>query len=129
MSIAQQNGSAGEKEVVQLVKCPNCGKSLMLLPPNYPLYDVQCIGCNFRAQIKTINQKPCSTIRGAGWDIMDKVLKSGLLPPMLILNFKWKEKGQDHQCIKFFPFVPKNTYKNIRYHLLLEELIIKCLIM
>lgn len=52
------NGNQGEQEVVDLVKCPNCGKDLMLLPTNYPLYDLQCTGCNFRAQVKTNRSKP-----------------------------------------------------------------------
>lgn len=111
MSINQENGKLGEQEVVDLVCCPNCGKKLMLLPPNYPLCDIQCTGCNFRAQIKTSNHKPSSIVRGAGWDIMEKVLKAGILPPLLILNFKWKEKNVLHQEIRFYPFVPKNHLK------------------
>ena len=99
MSITQANGTQGEKEVVKLIKCPNCNKDLMLLPKNYPLCDIQCCGCNFRAQIKTANHKPCNVVRGAGWDIMEKVLKAGIMPPLLILNFKWTEKGQEHQKI------------------------------
>lgn len=108
MSITQENGKIGEQEVVDLVLCPNCKKKLMLLPPNYPLCDIQCTGCQFRAQIKTANSKPSATVRGAGWDIMEKVLKAGILPPLLILNFKWKEKGCQFQEIRFYPFVPKS---------------------
>ena len=111
MSIAQENGKKGEQEVVDLVLCPNCSKRLMLLPANYPLCDVQCTGCQFRAQIKTANHKPSSIIRGAGWDIMEKVLKAGILPPLLILNFKWKEKSTQFQEIRFYPFVPKSNLK------------------
>ena len=111
MSITQDNGKKGEQEVVDLVLCPNCKKHLMLLPPNYPLCDIQCTGCQFRAQIKTANNKPSSVIRGAGWDIMEKVLKAGILPPLLILNFKWKEKGKQFQEIRFYPFVPKSHLK------------------
>ena len=69
----KQSGDIGEKEVVDCVPCPNCGKSLMLLLPNYPLYDVQCIGCSFRAQVKTSKLKPKKQIFGAGWQIMEKV--------------------------------------------------------
>lgn len=105
--INKEFGDAGEKQVVELVPCPNCGKEFMLLPPNYPLYDVQCSGCSFRAQIKSVNSKPKSTIRGAGWDIMDKVTKSGYLVPPLISNFTWEEEGKSRQEIKFYPFVPK----------------------
>lgn len=103
----KQTGTYGEQEVVELIQCPNCGKKLMLLPPNYPLYDVQCTACSFRAQIKTNNSKPKNEVFGAGWQIMSKVLKAGFMPPPLIVNFKWKEKEQDHQQILFFPFVPK----------------------
>lgn len=83
-------------------------KKLMLLSLNYPLYDVQFPACSFRAQIKTNNSKPKNEVFGAGWQIMSKVLKAGFMPPPLIVNFKWNEKGQDHQQILFFPFVPKS---------------------
>jgi len=85
-------GAIGEKDVVEKVLCPNCNKKLMLLPENYPLVDVQCTACNFRAQIKTINSKPKDIILGAGWEIMNKVLKSGYMVPSIFLNFKWENK-------------------------------------
>lgn len=107
----KKSGDDGEKEVVDLVPCPNCKKALMLLPPNYPLYDIQCVGCSFRVQIKTNKSKPKKEIFGAGWQIMDKVLKSGYLVPPLITNFKWREKGEDRQEIRFYPFVPKTNLK------------------
>ncbi len=110
---SKKSGDAGEREVVKLIPCPNCGKKLMLLPENYPLYDVQCVGCNFRAQVKTSNSKPKSTIFGAGWDIMEKVLKLGFLVPSLVVNFKWKEEKENHQEVRFYPFVPKI---NLRKH-------------
>lgn len=113
MSKNKESGDAGELDVVEKVPCPNCAKKLMILPRNYPLYDVQCIGCNFRAQVKTNNCKPKSEIFGAGWDIMEKVLKSGFLAPPLITNFKWSNKTGDHQEIRFYPFVPK---KNLKMH-------------
>jgi hypothetical protein len=109
--INKEFGDAGEREVVELVPCPNCNKELMLLPPNYPMNDVQCSGCNFRAQIKTNNSKPKAEIFGAGWDITDKVLKSGYLMPPLIANFKWTEKGIERHEIRFYPFVPKKNLK------------------
>lgn len=107
----KQAGDAGEQEVVNLVPCPNCGKQLMTLPPNFPLYDVQCTGCNFRAQVKTNQSRPKAIIFGAGWDIMEKVLKSGFLTPPLITNFKWQERGVERQEIRFYPFVPKSHLK------------------
>lgn len=105
------NGDAGEVEIVNLIPCPNCNKKLMLLPKNYPLYDVQCTGCSFRAQVKTNQSKPKAVVFGAGWEIMEKVLKSGFLTPPLFLNFKWEEKGIKKQEIRFYPFVPKINLK------------------
>lgn len=105
----KKNGDLGELEIVKLVPCPNCGKKMMLLPPNYPLYDVQCTGCSFRAQVKTNNSKPKAVIFGAGWDIMDKVLKSGFITPSLLANYKWKENGKEEQEIRFYPFIPKKN--------------------
>ncbi len=115
--VNKKSGDDGELEVCKLVGCPNCGKELMILPPNYPLYDVQCSGCSLRAQIKTNNCKPKGVVRGAGWQIMDKVLKSGFITPPLFLNFKWEEKGEEKQEIRFYPFVPK---KNLRKYKLSE---------
>lgn len=111
MSSNRQSGDAGEREVVEFIPCPNCGKKLMMLPPNYPLYDTQCTGCSFRAQVKTNNHAPSSVIFGAGWQIMDKVLKSGFITPPIFVNFKWKDKQSRYQEIRFYPFVPK---KNLR---------------
>lgn len=101
------SGDKGELDIVDLVPCPNCNKKLMILPPNYPLYDVQCTGCSFRAQIKSSISKPRGIIFGAGWDIMEKVLKSGFMTPPIFVNFKWKENDGEKQEIRFYPFVPK----------------------
>lgn len=114
----RQFGNKGELEIIEKVPCPNCGKKLMLLPPNYPLYDVQCSGCAFRAQIKTSQSKPRGIIFGAGWQIIDKVLKSGFITPPLIVNFKWREKEKPRHEIRFYPFVPK---KNLRKYKLSEK--------
>lgn len=102
------NGDFGEKEVIDLIPCPNCKKKLMSLPKNYPLVDVQCTNCVFRAQVKTIAGKPKDGILGAGWDIMYKTLKSGYLVPATFLNFKWDE----HQEIRFYPFIPRVNLHN-----------------
>ena len=111
MAKNQDSGEGGEKEIVALVPCPNCGKELMQLPKNYPLYDLQCTGCSFRAQVKTNNSKPKNEIFGAGWDIMEKVLKSGFMIPPLIANFKWIEKGVERHKVIFYPFIPKSHLK------------------
>ena len=100
-------GDLGEQEIIEKIACPNCSKKLMGLPANYPLYDVQCVGCSFRAQVKTNQSKPKNVVFGAGWDIMEKVLKSGFITPPIFLNFRWQEKGKEKQEIRFYPFVPK----------------------
>lgn len=110
-------GDQGEREIVELVPCPNCGKKLMLLPVGYPLYDVQCTGCNFRAQVKTNQSKPKAVVFGAGWQIMDKVLKSGFITPPIFTNFKWTETEVEKQEIRFYPFIPK---KNLKKYILSE---------
>lgn len=114
MSSNRRSGDKGEKEVIELVPCPNCNKKLMLLPSGYPLFDVQCAGCSFRAQVKTNQSKPKKEIFGAGWQIMEKVLKSGYITPPLITNFKWKDKKGLHQEIRFYPFVSKANLKKYR---------------
>lgn len=111
MSENKKIGDKGEREIIDLIKCPNCGKKLMILPPNYPLYDIQCTGCSFRAQVKTNNCKPKSEIFGATWDVMDKVLKAGFTIPVLLVNFKWLEDGKKYSEIRFYPFIP---HKNIK---------------
>ena len=107
-------GDDGEDDIVKTIPCPNCGKELMKLPPSFPLYDVQCTGCSFRAQVKTNLCKPKSVVFGAGWEIMDKVLKSGFLTPSLFLNFKWEENDEQKQEIRFYPFVPKKNLKKYK---------------
>jgi hypothetical protein len=107
----KQFGDEGERDVIEKVLCPNCAKDLMLLPPNYPMNDVQCSGCNFRAQIKTNHSRPKKEIFGAGWDITEKVLKSGYIMPPLLANFIWNEKGVEKQEIRFYPFIPKRNLK------------------
>ena len=111
MSSNKRAGDIGELEVVEKVPCPNCGKRLMQLPPNYPLFDLQCTGCSFRAQVKTSNGKPKDEIFGAGWEIMEKVLKSGFMVPPLFVNFKYKSSGVVWQTIIFYPFIPKANLK------------------
>lgn len=106
------SGDTGELEVVELIPCPNCSKHLMLLPPSFPLFDVQCTGCSFRAQVKTNLSKPKKEIFGAGWEIINKVLKSGFPMPPLIANYKWVDNSGEHQEIRFYPFIPKKNLKH-----------------
>jgi DNA-directed RNA polymerase subunit RPC12/RpoP len=107
----EKAGDLGEKKIVKYVACRNCGKQLMQLPKNYPLYDLQCTGCSFRAQVKANNSKPRDVIFGAGWEIIEKVLKSGFRVAPLFANFKWKEQGVDRQEIIFYPLIPRANLK------------------
>src|SRR4030042_2121955 len=111
---SKHSGDQGEKEVIRKGCCPNCCKKLMVLPPNYPLYDIQCTGCYFRAQIKTNKCRPKNVVFGAGWEIVNKVLKSGFITPPLILNFKWEEESKPKQEIRFYPFVPRKNLKHYK---------------
>jgi len=110
----KKHGDIGEQEIVDLIPCPNCQNKLMLLPPSFPMYDVQCTRCTFRAQIKTNNCKPKNVILGAGYDIYEKVLKAGYLSPPLIVNFRWTIDGIFHQRIIFYPFVAKGNIKKYK---------------
>jgi len=40
---------------------------------------------------------------------MDKVLKSGFMVPMLIVNSKWTDKKGKHHEIRFYPFIYKSN--------------------
>jgi hypothetical protein len=86
----------------------------MALPPGFPLFDVQCRRCLFRAQVKTCNSKPVSRIRGAGWDVLNMVFKSGHAVPPLMVNFTWKRGKRRLQEVRFFPFIPKSTLEVYR---------------
>ncbi|SRR6266498_291172 len=107
----KQSGDQGELDIVNLVPCPSCGKKLMILPPSFPLYDVQCTACYFRAQVKTNLSKPKKEIFGATWDIADKVMRAGFTVPPLIINYKWKAKDSEHHQILFYPFIPRVNLK------------------
>ncbi len=111
MSERIRAGARGVIEVIQLIRCPNCRRALTELPTSYPLYDIQCTGCAFRAQVKSANSKPKEEILGAGWDVLDKVMKAGFIVPPLILNFKWEERGIARHRILFYPFIPRSNLK------------------
>ena len=115
MSDKKKKGRTGEQEVVDLVKCPNCLSKLILLPESFPMYDVQCSRCLFRAQVKTVHSKPKASIFGAGWRILEKVLKAGFLMPQLMVNFKWSSRnGGLNQEIRFYPFIAKGNIQKYK---------------
>lgn len=110
----QRTGDRGEREIRRRAPCPNCGKALAHLPTNFPLYDLQCEGCSFRAQVKTCVSSPKDIVRGAGWDIIRKVLKAGFLAPPLIVNFRCASGSRRKSEILFFPFVTKKYMEHYR---------------
>lgn len=114
MKVNKITGDEGEAEVCELVNCPNCQSSLVLMPPSFPMVDIQCSRCLFRAQVKTISGKPKDSILGAGYDIYEKVMKAGYISPPLIVNFKWREKNEYRQEIRFYPFISKDNIKPYR---------------
>ena len=87
----------------------------MALPPCFPLFDVQCRRCLFRAQVKTAHCKPKDEVFGGGGDVLEKNRKAGHLIPPLIINFHWQETKTRkwHREVHFFPFL---TEKNLRYY-------------
>jgi hypothetical protein len=109
----KRTGDAGEAFVVANVGCPNCGKDLQRLPESYPLYDVQCSACLFRAQVKspTSKPKPGTRIRGAGWSILSAALKAGGTVPPMIANYHWEEQGKLHREVRFYPFIERANIK------------------
>jgi hypothetical protein len=99
-------GRQAEQFVVENVRCPSCDKALRELPRGYPLYDVECVRCLFRAQVKRVKAAPRDRIRGGSYDIPRHHLKTGhLLPPMFVC-FGWETGADAPQEVWFFPLVP-----------------------
>lgn len=105
--ITKDRGDRGEADVVRRVKCPNCDSALMKLPPSFPLYDVQCTRCLFRAQVKSAGCPPKSEVFGSGWNILEKNRRVGHMIPPLIVNFHWTVGGRTSREVYFFPFLTR----------------------
>jgi hypothetical protein len=99
MTTRQDSGDEGQKIVCELIRCPNCDAKLIQLPKNFPIYDVQCSGCLFRAQVKSSYNFNGKKITGSGWNVMNHAMKSGMVIPPVILNTKTE--------IRFYPYIPK----------------------
>jgi len=56
---------------------------------------------------------PKDQIFGAGWDVLEKTLKTGQLIPPLLLNFQWTEgaTGKDRHEVYFYPFLTKDNVR------------------
>ena len=104
-----RRGMAGEAEVARKVRCPECdGRLALLKKKNTPLFDLECTGCKFKAQVKTVWERPRNWVTGAGWRPMEEWLNDPKhkVPP-LIVNFKW-DSGQQ---ILFYPDIPAGHLK------------------
>jgi hypothetical protein len=64
--------------------------------------------------VKTVNSKPKNEIFGAGWDVMQKVLKAGYMAPPLIVNYRWTAESKIRRKIVFYPFVPKTHLRQYK---------------
>lgn len=107
-------GEEAERFVVEHVVCPSCGSPLRQLPPGYPLFDVQCAACLFRAQVKRVQEQPRSRLRGGSWSVGNTYLRTGqLLPPMYVC-FGWPRSQPEPTAVYFFPLVPaRNVAKRV----------------
>lgn len=114
-STNQQTGQEGVDFVIRHVDCPNCGNIVTPLPKNYPLLNLQCTYCSFRAHVKTSTIPPREVLQGAGWNILNGILKCGYLVPPLIVNYCWSQDGVEKREVRFYPFIPK---KHIKVHAL-----------
>lgn len=104
-------GTEAEVFVVEHVPCPSCGHRLRSLHPGFPLHDVECSRCLFRAQVKRILAPPRDRIRGASWDVLNHHLRTGQLVPPIFACFGWKRVAPAPGVIYFFPFIPASHVK------------------
>ncbi len=112
LAMSKQVGELGEKFIVENLPCPNCGNELMRLSPGFPLYDVQCTSCIFRAQVKSARTKRCpNEVFGAGWRILNAALKTGQLIPPLLLHLHSDEGKEKHDRVFFFPLLTTGQIK------------------
>jgi hypothetical protein len=107
----QATGDAGEEFVASSVPCPYCDRKLELLPKNYPLFDVQCSSCLFRAQVKTSKTPISGTIPGGGLKMKESARRLGILSPPIISVSNMKANKADERLVQFFPFIPESHTK------------------
>ena len=107
--LPKDSGDAGEDYIVRRVKCPSCESALMKLPRAFPMYDIQCTRCLFRAQVKSANCFPKGEVFGGGLDIMEKNLRVGQMIPPLIANFYWGSGRTKGRKVYLFPFLTQRN--------------------
>lgn len=101
-----ESGKRAEEFVVDHACCPYCNKSLVRLPPATPVYDVACVRCEFRAQVKSVETPPRSRIRGASARPLAGLRLAGKLSPPIIVVWKWNGVERSASAISLFPLVP-----------------------
>jgi|ERR1039458_3979989 hypothetical protein len=109
MAKAISNTESGERAVefvLAQVKCPYCGKTLIDLPRATPVYDVACSRCEFRAQVKSVETRKRSRIRGASARPLAGLRLAGKLSPPLSVVWEWDGTVRSAAEISLFPLVP-----------------------
>jgi len=99
-------GRRAEEFVVAHVHCPYCGRALASLPTATPVYDVTCIRCEFRAQVKSVETPPRSRIRGASARPLAGLRLAGKLSPPIIVFWGWNGIERTASSVSLFPLVP-----------------------
>lgn len=101
-----ESGRRAEEFVVAHAHCPYCGRALASLPTATPVYDVACVRCEFRAQVKSVETAPRSRIRGASARPLAGLRLAGKLSPPIIVVWGWNGIERTAASISLFPLVP-----------------------
>jgi hypothetical protein len=106
-----ESGKRAEEFVVAHTRCPYFDKSLIRLPPATPVYDVACVRCEFRAQVKSVETAPRSRIRGASARPLAGLRLAGKLSPPIIVVWGWSGVTRTAVAVYLFPLVPWSQIK------------------
>lgn len=101
-----ESGERAVEFVIALVKCPYCVKTLVDLPRATPVYDIACTRCEFRAQVKSVETKKRSRIRGASAGPLAGLRLAGKASPPLIVVWGWDGVDRTATEVSLFPLVP-----------------------
>jgi hypothetical protein len=118
MTSRSAEGTEAERFIIDQLSCPSCGSSLRQLPTGYPLYDLECVRCLFRAQVKRVKAGPRDRLRGGSYDLVSHHLKTGHLLPPLFVCFGWATGAVNPSEVWLFPLVPA---KNVKLRVLSEK--------
>ena len=101
-----ESGARAVRFAIEHATCPYCKKGLVELPPATPVYDVACERCEFRAQVKSVESKPRSRIRGASARPLAGLRLAGKSSPPLLVVWGWDGLARTAHAIWLFPLVP-----------------------